>query len=56
MAITYEQWMNDNKTDLEKLRNKELIMAYSGGKDSSVVLHFLEKAAKIMILKLKHME
>jgi tRNA(Ile)-lysidine synthase TilS/MesJ len=46
MAITYDQWMNDNKTDLEKLRNKELIMAFSGGKDSSVVLHFLEKAAQ----------
>lgn len=46
MTITYEQWINDNKENLLKLNNKELIMAYSGGKDSSVVLHFLEKAAR----------
>lgn len=46
MIITYEQWVNDNKENLLKLNNKELIMAYSGGKDSSVVLHFLEKAAR----------
>ena len=45
MSITYEQWINDNRLNLEKIRNKELIMAFSGGKDSSVVLHFLEKAA-----------
>ena len=46
MTITYEQWVNDNKENLLKLNNKELIMAYSGGKDSSVALHFLEKAAR----------
>ena len=46
MTITYEQWVNDNKENLLKLNNKELIIAYSGGKDSSVVLHFLEKAAR----------
>ena len=46
MAITYEQWITDNNSNLEKFRNKELILAYSGGKDSSVVLHFLEKASQ----------
>ncbi|KPK00585.1 MAG: hypothetical protein AMJ60_00535 [Desulfobacterales bacterium SG8_35] len=53
MSIEYEQWLNDNKSSLEKLRNKELILAYSGGKDSSVVLHFLEKAARTFDFKLE---
>jgi tRNA(Ile)-lysidine synthase TilS/MesJ len=46
MAINYEQWIDDNRSNLERIRNKELILAYSGGKDSSVVLHFLQKAAR----------
>jgi hypothetical protein len=53
MSITFEKWLNDNQADLEKLRNKELIMAYSGGKDSSVVLHFLEKAASTYNFKVE---
>jgi len=44
MTITYEKWVSDNKTDLQKLEGKDLIMAFSGGKDSSVVLHFLDLA------------
>ena len=46
MTLTYEKWHEDNKADLQKLEGKDLIMAYSGGKDSSVVLHFLELASK----------
>jgi len=53
MAISFEHWIDDNRNELNKLRNKELIMAYSGGKDSSVVLHFLEKASEIYNFKIE---
>lgn len=46
MTITYEKWHSDNKTELKKLEGKDLILAFSGGKDSSVVLHFLDIASK----------
>lgn len=46
MTITYEKWHSDNKTELQKLAGKDLILAYSGGKDSSVVLHFLDLASR----------
>ena len=46
MTITYEKWHSDNREDLEKLKGKDLIVAFSGGKDSSVVLHFLDLARK----------
>jgi len=46
MTITYEKWRSDNKTELQKLEGKDVILAYSGGKDSSVVLHFLDLARK----------
>jgi len=46
MTITYEKWHSDNEKELQKLEGKNLIMAYSGGKDSSVVLHFLDLAQK----------
>jgi len=46
MTITYEKWHSDNKTELQKLEGKDIFMAYSGGKDSSVVLHFLDLARK----------
>jgi hypothetical protein len=46
MTISYDKWLSDNKRELEKLEGKDLFMAYSGGKDSSVVLHFLDLARK----------
>ena len=46
MTITYEKWRSDNKTELQKLEGKDVIVAFSGGKDSSVVLHFLDLARK----------
>ena len=46
MTITYEKWRSDNKTELQQLEGKDVIVAFSGGKDSSVVLHFLDLARK----------
>ena len=42
MTITYEKWRSDNKAELQQLEGKDVIVAFSGGKDSSVVLHFLD--------------
>jgi hypothetical protein len=53
MTITYEKWIYDNKKDLQQLAGKDLIMAYSGGKDSTVVLHFLNQARKTFKFKLE---
>jgi len=46
MTITYERWFADNERNLQELEGKDLIMAFSGGKDSTVILHFLDKARK----------
>ena len=46
MTITYEKWRSDNNTELQKLDGKDVIVAFSGGKDSSVVLHFLDLASR----------
>ena len=46
MTITYERWIADNERNLRELEGKDLIMAFSGGKDSTVVLHFLDQARK----------
>ena len=46
MTITYEKWFSDNKKELQQLEGKDLILAFSGGKDSTVVLHFLDQARK----------
>jgi tRNA(Ile)-lysidine synthase TilS/MesJ len=42
----YEKWLNFNREHLERLKGKNFILAYSGGKDSSVLLYFLEKIKK----------
>jgi tRNA(Ile)-lysidine synthase TilS/MesJ len=46
MTITYEKWFSDNEKELQQLEGKDLILAFSGGKDSTVVLHFLDQARK----------
>jgi tRNA(Ile)-lysidine synthase TilS/MesJ len=53
MTVTYENWVSDNKKDLQQLEGKELIMAFSGGKDSTVVLHFLDQARKTFKFKVE---
>ncbi len=53
MTITYDKWHSDNKAELQKLEGKELFMAYSGGKDSSVALHFLDLARKTYKYKIE---
>ena len=44
--LNYSIWKNDNKSILSSLFDKKVFMTYSGGKDSSVSLHFIQKAAK----------
>jgi len=53
MTITYEKWISDNKKDLQELEGKDLIMAYSGGKDSTIVLHFLDLARRTFKFELE---
>jgi len=44
--LNYSIWKNDHKSILSSLSDKKVIVAYSGGKDSSVALYFIQKAAK----------
>ena len=44
--ITYEAWKNTNNAFLPRLSDKQVLLTYSGGKDSSVVLHLIQQAAK----------
>lgn len=43
--LNYLDWKNDNRLILESLPGKTIMMLYSGGKDSSVVLHLIQKAS-----------
>ena len=45
-GLTYSSWKNDNRRILEALPGKQIIVTYSGGKDSSVVLHYMIQATK----------
>ncbi|HDP24601.1 MAG TPA: hypothetical protein ENN34_04075 [Deltaproteobacteria bacterium] len=44
--LTYAGWKTVNRTVLETLPGKTVLMAFSGGKDGSIVLHFLDIAGK----------
>lgn len=44
--LNYEKWKNDHRKILEFLPGKNLMMFYSGGRDSSLVLHFLQRASE----------
>ena len=43
--LSYAIWKRDHKSILESFSDKKVIVTYSGGKDSSVILYFLQKAA-----------
>ena len=44
--LNYQEWKNRHREILESLPGKRLMMFYSGGRDSSLVLDFLQKAGE----------
>ena len=44
--LNYSAWKTNNQAILEDLSDKKVMISYSGGKDSSVVLYLIRKAAK----------
>ena len=44
--LNYSVWKNHYQTILSDFPNKNIVLAYSGGKDSSVVLHLMNQAQK----------
>ena len=47
-TLSYPIWKNQYQTILSDFSNKNIVLAYSGGKDSSVVLHMMNQAQKDM--------
>lgn len=45
-VLTYEEWKTRHRRILESFPGKTLMMFFSGGKDSSLVLHFIQKAGE----------
>ncbi|TET78278.1 MAG: hypothetical protein E3J41_04895 [Candidatus Cloacimonadota bacterium] len=45
-AIDYHQWKENHKTILETFSNKNVMMLFSGGKDSSLAMDFILRAGK----------
>lgn len=43
--LSYSIWKKDHKSILETFSDKKVIVPFSGGKDSSVILHLIQKAA-----------
>ena len=44
--LNYATWINDNHQYLETFSDKRVFVAYAGGKDASVILHYLIDAKK----------
>ena len=44
--LNYSDWKTTNRAILEKFSDKRVMMPFSGGKDSSVVLFLIQKAAE----------
>ena len=44
--FNYSTWKASNQAILENLSDKKVLISYSGGKDSSVVLYLIQKAAE----------
>jgi len=45
-AIEYHQWKEEHKTILETFYDKNVLVLFSGGKDSSLALDFILRAGK----------
>jgi tRNA(Ile)-lysidine synthase TilS/MesJ len=45
-GLNYQQWKTQHGQFLETFSQKKVMMFFSGGKDSSVVLHFIEQASR----------
>lgn len=45
-VLTYQEWKTRHRLILESFPGKTLMMFFSGGKDSSLVLHFIQKAGE----------
>jgi len=43
-SLDYATWINDNKEYLETFHDKRVFVTYAGGKDASVILHYLIQA------------
>lgn len=44
--LNYSTWKTSNQSILEELSDKTVLISYSGGKDSSVCLYLIQKAAE----------
>jgi len=44
--LNYSTWKTSNQAILEDLTDKKVMVSYSGGKDSSVALYLIQKAAE----------
>jgi len=44
-GLNYSVWRDEHNAILEGLKNKRFLMTFSGGKDSSLMLYFIQKAA-----------
>lgn len=46
MSLQYEEWKNTHNAILKTFSDKKILMLYTGGKDSSVILSFLIRSGK----------
>ena len=44
-CLDYSVWRDEHSAILDCLKDKRFLMTFSGGKDSSLILHFIQKAA-----------
>lgn len=52
-TITYSTWKNEYQTILSRFSDKRIMLAYSGGKDSSTVLSLMSEAKKEFSLNME---
>jgi tRNA(Ile)-lysidine synthase TilS/MesJ len=44
--LSYQNWREENKSILSDFEDKAIMMLFTGGKDSSLILHYLQRASK----------